>query len=84
MTFLVGLTFVAFGMLWVHLTPNLQLANAAVGFSFTLLNLFCGYLKTKPTIPAGWIWVSAALCCVAVCRRRVRCVPPPRPPRHGL
>lgn len=39
------------GMLWVHVTPNLQLANAAVGFSFTLLNLFCGYLKVGRAHP---------------------------------
>ncbi|KAL4428984.1 hypothetical protein ABPG77_006023, partial [Micractinium sp. CCAP 211/92] len=49
--------FVAFGMLCVHATPNLQLANAMAGMLFGLFNLMCGFMKPQAAIPAGWIWM---------------------------
>ncbi|KAL4420059.1 hypothetical protein ABPG77_007498, partial [Micractinium sp. CCAP 211/92] len=49
--------FVAFGMLCVHVTPNLMLANALAGMLFGLFNLMCGFIKPQPAIPDGWIWM---------------------------
>ena len=37
--------FLAFGMLAVHLTPQLEAANALAGTCFALYNLFCGFMK---------------------------------------
>ncbi|KAL4440309.1 hypothetical protein ABPG75_003310 [Micractinium tetrahymenae] len=49
--------FLAFGMLCVHATPNLQLANATAGMFFALFNLICGFLRPEPAIGSGWIWM---------------------------
>lgn len=32
----------------MHLTPNLEASNAMAGFSFALVNVFCGFLRTYP------------------------------------
>ncbi|KAI3429335.1 hypothetical protein D9Q98_005430 [Chlorella vulgaris] len=50
------MSFTAFGMLVVHATPQLEAANALAGTIFALYNLFCGFIKPQPLIPAGWIW----------------------------
>lgn len=41
----------------VHITPNLEISQAFCAFAFSLVNLMCGFMKPRPTIPAGWIWL---------------------------
>ena len=36
----------------MHLTPNLEASNAMAGFTFALVNVFCGFLRTYPVSPA--------------------------------
>ncbi|KAG0463122.1 hypothetical protein HPP92_021598 [Vanilla planifolia] len=45
------------GMLLMAMSPNLEIANILASASYTLLNLFSGYLLPQPKIPKWWIWV---------------------------
>ncbi|KAK4559505.1 hypothetical protein RGQ29_008644 [Quercus rubra] len=45
-----------FGMLFVSLTPTHLLASVLAGFSYTILNLFSGFLIPGPKIPKWWVW----------------------------
>jgi hypothetical protein len=45
------------GVFNTHITPSEELAKAVSGFSFGFIQLFCGFLKPRPAIPKGWIWV---------------------------
>ncbi|PRW60703.1 Pleiotropic drug resistance 1 [Chlorella sorokiniana] len=49
--------FLFLGMAAVHLTPNLEASNAMAGFSFALVNVFCGFLRTYPTMGNGYQWI---------------------------
>ncbi|KAK1295578.1 Pleiotropic drug resistance protein 3 [Acorus calamus] len=44
------------GMFVMSVTPNVQVASVLVTASYTLLNLFSGFLIPKPQIPKWWIW----------------------------
>lgn len=52
------------GMAAVHLTPNLEASNAMAGFTFALVNVFCGFLRPYPVSPARaekrWVWHALA------------------------
>ncbi|XAR61468.1 Sulfate-transporting ATPase [Bertholletia excelsa] len=50
------LYFTYLGMLLVSLTPNFQVASVLASFSYTMLNLFSGYLMPGPKIPKWWVW----------------------------
>ncbi|KAK9991983.1 hypothetical protein SO802_026968 [Lithocarpus litseifolius] len=45
------------GMLLVSLTPNVQVASIVASSSYTMLNLFSGFIVTKPHIPKWWLWL---------------------------
>ncbi|XP_056162933.1 pleiotropic drug resistance protein 3-like [Syzygium oleosum] len=45
-----------FGMMLVSLTPTYQVAALFVSFSYTMFNLFCGFLIPGPEIPVWWRW----------------------------
>ncbi|PON68433.1 ABC transporter-like [Parasponia andersonii] len=45
------------GMLLVSLTPNVQLAAILASSSYTMLNLFSGFIVPKPQIPKWWLWL---------------------------
>ncbi|KAK6937217.1 Plant PDR ABC transporter associated, partial [Dillenia turbinata] len=45
------------GLLLVSLSPSFQAASVWVSFSYTLLNLFSGYLIPEPKIPKWWVWL---------------------------
>ncbi|KAK2646907.1 hypothetical protein Ddye_022102 [Dipteronia dyeriana] len=45
------------GMLMVSLTPNVQLAAIVTSSSYTMLNLFSGFVIPKPHIPKWWLWL---------------------------
>jgi ABC-type multidrug transport system permease subunit len=57
MTLLILFTFISFGMMSVHITPNLEISNAFSAFAFSIINLMCGFMKPKQAIPKGWIWL---------------------------
>ncbi len=44
-------------MMSVHITPNLEISNAFSAFAFALINLMCGFMRPKASIPKGWIWL---------------------------
>ncbi|KAL4603910.1 hypothetical protein ACB092_10G157600 [Castanea dentata] len=50
------LFFSYFGMLFVSLTPTYLVASVFSGFSYTMLNLFSGFLMPGPKIPTWWVW----------------------------
>jgi ABC-type multidrug transport system permease subunit len=41
----------------VQITPTLQIANAFTSFVFGIMDLFNGFYRPQPMIPAGWIWL---------------------------
>ena len=41
------------------ITPNLMMAAILSGAFYGLMNLFAGFVITKPQFPGWWIWVSA-------------------------
>ncbi|KAI9196707.1 hypothetical protein LWI28_026286 [Acer negundo] len=45
------------GMLMVSLTPNVQVAAIVTSSSYTMLNLFSGFVIPKPHIPKWWLWL---------------------------
>ncbi|KAJ7970940.1 Pleiotropic drug resistance transporter [Quillaja saponaria] len=45
-----------FGMLLAALTPTYQCASVLAAFTYTLLNLFSGFLIPGPKIPKWWVW----------------------------
>ncbi|KAK4559504.1 hypothetical protein RGQ29_008643 [Quercus rubra] len=45
-----------FGMLFVSLTPTYLVASVLSAFSYTMLNLFAGFLIPGPKIPKWWVW----------------------------
>ncbi|XVF66041.1 hypothetical protein PTKIN_Ptkin10aG0002200 [Pterospermum kingtungense] len=45
------------GMLLVSLTPNIQVASIVTSSTYTMLNLFCGFIIPKPHIPKWWLWL---------------------------
>ncbi len=47
----------AAGIQNVHITPSLQLSNTLSSLCFGIFNVFCGFLRPQPLIPAGWIWL---------------------------
>ncbi|KAK0607563.1 hypothetical protein LWI29_016774 [Acer saccharum] len=51
------LSFTYLGMLIVSLTPNVQLAAIVTSSSYTILNLFSGFIIPRPHIPKWWLWL---------------------------
>ncbi|TXG71484.1 hypothetical protein EZV62_000063 [Acer yangbiense] len=51
------LYFTYLGMLIVSLTPNVQLAAIVTSSSYTILNLFSGFIIPRPHIPKWWLWL---------------------------
>nr|XP_023885614.1 pleiotropic drug resistance protein 3-like isoform X1 [Quercus suber]POE69405.1 pleiotropic drug resistance protein 3 [Quercus suber] len=45
------------GMLLVSLTPNVQVASIVASSSYTMLNLFSGFIVPRPHIPTWWLWL---------------------------
>ncbi|KAK0606639.1 hypothetical protein LWI29_001896 [Acer saccharum] len=45
------------GMLVVSLTPNVQMAAIVTSSSYTMLNLFSGFIIPRPHIPKWWLWL---------------------------
>ncbi|KAJ7974462.1 Pleiotropic drug resistance ABC transporter [Quillaja saponaria] len=50
------LYFKYFGMLLAALTPTFQMASIMATFSYTMFNLFSGFLIPGPKIPKWWVW----------------------------
>ncbi|KAL3714536.1 hypothetical protein ACJRO7_006451 [Eucalyptus globulus] len=50
------LCFNYYGMMLVSLTPTYQVAALFASFSYTLFNLFSGFLIPGPDIPVWWRW----------------------------
>ncbi|KAL3646852.1 ABC transporter G member 39 [Castilleja foliolosa] len=48
--------FVLYGMMFVALTPNIQVATITLSFFVSFWNLFCGFLLPRPQIPIWWRW----------------------------
>ncbi|RVW41592.1 Pleiotropic drug resistance protein 3 [Vitis vinifera] len=44
------------GMMFISLTPTFQVASVLAGFSYTMLNLFAGFIIPEPKIPKWWVW----------------------------
>lgn len=78
------LYFTYYGVACVAITPNLMMAAILSGAFYGLMNLFAGFVITKPQFPGWWIWVSASrwlvLCCLFTCRT-ITVQPPPTLPR---
>ncbi|XP_024196912.1 pleiotropic drug resistance protein 3 isoform X1 [Rosa chinensis] len=55
--FCVLLYFNYLGMLLVSLTPNVQVAAIVASSSYTMLNLFSGFIVPGPQIPKWWLWL---------------------------
>ncbi|KAG6731444.1 hypothetical protein I3842_01G129400 [Carya illinoinensis] len=51
------LSFNYLGMLLVSLTPNIQVASIVASSSYTMLNLFSGFIIPRPHIPKWWLWL---------------------------
>ncbi|KAL4433696.1 hypothetical protein ABPG75_000137 [Micractinium tetrahymenae] len=47
----------SFGMSAVHITPGVEISNALSAFIFGLMQVIGGFMKPKPAIPKGWIWL---------------------------
>ncbi|KAL5852887.1 hypothetical protein ACOSQ3_008005 [Xanthoceras sorbifolium] len=45
------------GMLVLSLTPNVQMAAIVTSSSYTMLNLFSGFIIPRPHIPKWWLWL---------------------------
>ncbi|XP_062144197.1 pleiotropic drug resistance protein 3-like [Alnus glutinosa] len=45
------------GMLLVSLTPNYMIAAILASASYTIFNLFSGFLIPEPQIPKWWVWL---------------------------
>ncbi|KAL6193546.1 hypothetical protein ACLB2K_034630 [Fragaria x ananassa] len=45
------------GMLLVSLTPNAQVAAIVASSSYTMVNLFSGFIVPRPQIPKWWLWL---------------------------
>ncbi|XP_021858036.2 pleiotropic drug resistance protein 3 isoform X1 [Spinacia oleracea] len=45
------------GMMLVSLTPNTQVAAITASATYTLMNLFSGFLIPQPRIPKWWLWL---------------------------
>lgn len=54
--FLTVTYFCYLGQALVHITPSLELASATFAVLLSCLQLFSGFLRARPQIPAGWIW----------------------------
>lgn len=48
--------FTLYGMMFVALTPGLQVASIASAFFLSFWNLFSGFLLPRPQIPIWWRW----------------------------
>ena len=51
------LYFTYYGVACVAITPNLMMAAILSGAFYGLMNLFAGFVITKPAFPGWWIWV---------------------------
>ncbi|XP_022749067.1 pleiotropic drug resistance protein 3-like isoform X2 [Durio zibethinus] len=45
------------GMMLVSLTPNIQVASIVASSTYTMMNLFSGFILPKPQIPKWWLWL---------------------------
>ncbi|XP_068663114.1 pleiotropic drug resistance protein 3-like [Aristolochia californica] len=45
------------GMLLMSMTPNIQVDSILASASYTILNLFSGFLIPQPQIPKWWVWL---------------------------
>ena len=61
------LYFTYYGIACVAITPNLLMAAILSGSFYGLMNLFAGFVITKPQFPGWWIWVRTNygqyMCC---------------------
>ncbi|KAL3144459.1 hypothetical protein ABBQ32_004202 [Trebouxia sp. C0010 RCD-2024] len=57
------LYFTYYGVACVAITPNLMMAAILSGAFYGLMNLFAGFVITKPNFPGWWIWVSTPFAC---------------------
>lgn len=60
------------GIACVAITPNLMMAAILSGAFYGLMNLFAGFVITKPNFPGWWIWVSTA--CIQLLVTCIRCI----------
>jgi ABC-type multidrug transport system permease subunit len=57
--FIVRLTGIAFVELFAGLTPEAESASSITATSFTIFQLFAGFLISKNNIPRGWTWYNS-------------------------
>ncbi|XP_059640099.1 pleiotropic drug resistance protein 3-like isoform X2 [Cornus florida] len=55
-TFCTLLYYTYLGMLVVSLSPNAKVASILATASYTILNLFSGFLIPEPALPKWWVW----------------------------
>ncbi|XVF72816.1 hypothetical protein PTKIN_Ptkin12aG0150900 [Pterospermum kingtungense] len=55
--FCTTLTYKYLGMAIISLTPTYQMASLCASYSFTLMNLFSGFLVPQPLLPKWWVWL---------------------------
>ena len=60
------LYFTYYGVACVAITPNLMMAAILSGAFYGLMNLFAGFVITKPDFPGWWIWVSSKFGCACL------------------
>jgi len=56
--FITFITFTYYGMMWVSLSPNSEIASVIAGFFYSFFNVFSGFFIPRPQLPGWWVWYS--------------------------